>query len=65
MILMDNNLEYNVGWVKTDKNDNNIILDVKIQGKRKPLVNLYSPNKIILISIPTLYKKSLRLKTIS
>ena len=32
MILMNNNFEYKVERVKTDKNGNYIILDVNIQG---------------------------------
>ena len=45
MILMNNNFEYKVERVKTDKNDNYIILEVNIQGKRLTLVNLYGPNQ--------------------
>ena len=40
MILMNNNFEYKVERVKTDKNGNHII-----QGKRITLVNLYGPNQ--------------------
>ena len=44
---MNNNFEYKVERVKTDKNGNYmyIILDVNIQGKRITLVNLYGPNR--------------------
>ena len=45
MILMNNNFEYKVERVKTDKNGNYIILDIIIQGKRITLVNLYGPNQ--------------------
>ena len=42
---MNNNFEYKVEKVKTDKNGNYIILDVNIQGKRITLANLYGPNQ--------------------
>ena len=45
MILMNNNFEYTVERVKTDKNGNYIILDIIIQGKRITLVNVYGPNQ--------------------
>ena len=45
MILMNNNFEYKVERVKTDKNGNNIILDINVQGKRITLVNLNGPNQ--------------------
>ena len=45
MILMNNNFEYKVERVKTDKNGNYIILDIIIQGKRITLVNLYGLNQ--------------------
>ena len=45
MISMNNNFEYKVERVKTDKDGNNIILDVNIQGKRITLVTLYGPNQ--------------------
>ena len=45
MILMNNNFDYKVERVKTDKNGNYIVLDVNIQGKRITLVNLYGPNQ--------------------
>ena len=45
MILMNNNFEYKVERVKTDKNGNYAILDIIIQGKRITLVNLYGPNQ--------------------
>ena len=45
MILMNNNFEYKVERVKTDKNGNYIILDIIIQGKRITLVDLYGPNQ--------------------
>ena len=44
MLLMNNNFEYKVERVKTDKNGNYIILDVNIRGKRITLVNLYGLN---------------------
>ena len=42
---MNNNFEYKVERVKTEKNCSYIILDVNIQGKRITLVNLYGPNQ--------------------
>ena len=34
MILIDNNFEFKVEGVKTDKNGTYILLDITIQGKR-------------------------------
>ena len=44
-LCKNNNFEYKVQRVKTDKNSNYIILDVNIPGKRITLVNLYGPNQ--------------------
>ena len=40
MILINNNFEFKVEGVKTDKNGNYILLDITIQGKRITLVNI-------------------------
>ena len=45
MILINNNFEFKVEGVKTDKNGNYILLDITIQGKRITLVNIYGPNE--------------------
>lgn len=45
MVLINNNFEQKVERVKTDKNGNFIILDMKIQNKKITLVNLYGPNE--------------------
>ena len=52
MILMNNNFEYKVERVKTDKNGNYIVLDVNIQGKRitlKCFQNLSDPRILLII----------------
>lgn len=45
MVLINNNFEQKVERVKTDKNGNFIILDMKIQNKKITLVNWYGPNE--------------------
>ena len=45
MIFIDNNFEFKVEGVKTDKNGTYILLDITIQGKRITQVNIYGPNE--------------------
>ena len=45
MILINNNFEFKVEGVKTDKNGNYILLDITIQGIRITLVTTYGPNE--------------------
>ena len=44
-MVFNNNFEQKVERVKTDKNDNFIILDINIQGKRIILLNVHGPNQ--------------------
>ena len=44
LILLNNNFEHKVEKVKSDPNENYIILDINIDGKKFTLVNLYGPN---------------------
>ena len=44
-ILFNNNLEYKVLKSKTDGDGNFILLDLEIEAKRLPLVNIYGPNE--------------------
>ena len=47
MIVINNNFDFKVEGVKTDKNGNYILLDITIQAKRITLVNIYGPNEDI------------------
>ena len=48
MILLNNNFNHEVESIKTDPNGNYIILNMKIQGKKVTLVDIYGPNEDIL-----------------
>ena len=60
MILINNNFEFKVEGIKTDKNGNYILLDIIIQGIRITLVNIYGPNE----DNPNFYTNIKILKTI-
>lgn len=45
MVLINNNFDQKVENFKTDVNGNFILLDMKIQGTKVTLINLYGPNE--------------------
>ena len=52
MILINNNFEFKVEGVKTDKNGNYILLDITISREKNYISKYIALMKIIQISIP-------------